>query len=55
MDPYVVKLSSSINNFQEKVEELDILLDRIEVFTVLFKILSTTRFYQILFTLLSEF
>ncbi|VBB28797.1 unnamed protein product, partial [Acanthocheilonema viteae] len=31
MDPYVVKLSSSINNFQEKVEELDILLDRIEV------------------------
>ncbi|MCP9259197.1 Dynein heavy chain, cytoplasmic [Dirofilaria immitis] len=31
MDPYVVKLSSSVNNFQEKVEELDILLDRIEV------------------------
>lgn len=32
MDPYVVKLSSSTNNFQEKVEELDTLLDRIEVF-----------------------
>ncbi|VDN43195.1 unnamed protein product [Gongylonema pulchrum] len=31
MDPYVSKLSTSISSFQEKVEELDMLLDRIEV------------------------
>uniref|UniRef100_A0A915BJF8 Dynein heavy chain, cytoplasmic n=6 Tax=Parascaris univalens TaxID=6257 RepID=A0A915BJF8_PARUN len=31
MDPYVVKLSETISNYQEKVEELDMVLDRIEV------------------------
>lgn len=31
MDPYVVKLSQSINIYQEKVEELDLLMTRIEV------------------------
>lgn len=32
MDPYVVKFSETINNYQEKVEELEMVLDTIEVF-----------------------
>ncbi|VDN07087.1 unnamed protein product [Thelazia callipaeda] len=53
MDPYVVKLSTSINNFQEKIEELDTLLNRIEVLLDL-AALDTCHYTSVTFSTLLD-